>query len=202
MTRRQKGVYVYIPCQTKLQILPKHMLTRIAEKFVCLQVLQKLLPKGVDIPSSFEAIGHIAHLNLREQHEPHKLLIAKILIDKNPAIKTVVNKVRLQHMIIYISATQLTHTILLCKSSLISNGSFSWIVLSSASRRKDNDVLTLSMHVFVCSSATSRIRFESSVWRYVRVCAYVYWTCMKTDSCTQFWDSLKIRVNVAYAWYM
>lgn len=44
------------------------------------------------IPSSFETIGHIAHLNLFPEHAPYKKLIGQVLLDKNPTIKTVVNK--------------------------------------------------------------------------------------------------------------
>ncbi|OQR92280.1 tRNA (guanine-N(1)-)-methyltransferase [Achlya hypogyna] len=57
-------------------------------------VLRKLLPESItEIPSSFETIGHIAHLNLREFHLPYKHLIGQVILDKNePRIKTVVNK--------------------------------------------------------------------------------------------------------------
>ena len=34
-----------------------------------------------------------AHLNLREQFLPYKRLIAEVLLDKNPVIRTVINKV-------------------------------------------------------------------------------------------------------------
>jgi tRNA (guanine37-N1)-methyltransferase len=57
------------------------------------EVLQRLLPSGVEIPSSFETIGHIAHLNLREAHLPFKFLIAQVMLDKFSAIKTVINKI-------------------------------------------------------------------------------------------------------------
>eukprot|EP00656_Telonema_subtile_P052645 TRINITY_DN7393_c0_g1_i1.p2 TRINITY_DN7393_c0_g1~~TRINITY_DN7393_c0_g1_i1.p2 ORF type:complete len:328 (+),score=91.14 TRINITY_DN7393_c0_g1_i1:83-1066(+) len=56
------------------------------------QVLKKLLPAGLDIPSSFEQVGHIAHLNLRDEHEPFKTLIGTVLLDKNPKLRTIVNK--------------------------------------------------------------------------------------------------------------
>lgn len=46
----------------------------------------------LEIPKSFEIIGNIAHLNLREKFLPYKNLIAKIILDKNPNIKTVINK--------------------------------------------------------------------------------------------------------------
>lgn len=57
-------------------------------------VLKQILPPGVEVPSSFETIGHIAHLNIHEELLPHKDVIAKVIYDKNyPRIKTVVNKV-------------------------------------------------------------------------------------------------------------
>ncbi|KAI8467486.1 MAG: Met-10+ like-protein-domain-containing protein [Monoraphidium minutum] len=56
------------------------------------QVLRQLLPAGMEVPSSFESIGHIAHLNLKEEALPYKSLIGQVLVDKNPHITTVVNK--------------------------------------------------------------------------------------------------------------
>jgi len=46
----------------------------------------------LEIPKSFEVIGNVAHLNLREKFLPYKYLIAKIILDKNTNIKTVINK--------------------------------------------------------------------------------------------------------------
>lgn len=57
------------------------------------EILSATLPDGMDVPSSFETIGHIAHLNLRPEHEPFKHLIGEVILDKNPVIKTVINKV-------------------------------------------------------------------------------------------------------------
>ncbi|GMH35102.1 hypothetical protein BSKO_02970 [Bryopsis sp. KO-2023] len=57
------------------------------------QVLKRLLPENVETPSSFELVGPIAHLNLRKEHEPFKNLIGEVILDKNPVVKTVVNKV-------------------------------------------------------------------------------------------------------------
>jgi len=57
------------------------------------QVLKKILPNEIEIISSFEAIGHIAHLNLRDHILPYKDTIAQVILDKNaPHIRTVVNK--------------------------------------------------------------------------------------------------------------
>ncbi|KAK8452810.1 hypothetical protein SEVIR_5G177510v4 [Setaria viridis] len=58
------------------------------------EVLEELLPEGVIIPTGFETVGHIAHLNLRDEHLPYKKLIAQVVLDKNkPKIQTVVNKI-------------------------------------------------------------------------------------------------------------
>ncbi|KAI9917392.1 hypothetical protein PsorP6_013227 [Peronosclerospora sorghi] len=56
------------------------------------QVLKAILPKGIDIPSSFETVGHIAHLNLRDNQLPYKQVIGQVILDKNAHIRTVVNK--------------------------------------------------------------------------------------------------------------
>ncbi|XP_058070974.1 tRNA (guanine(37)-N1)-methyltransferase 2 isoform X2 [Magnolia sinica] len=57
-------------------------------------ILKQVLPPGVEVPSSFETIGHIAHLNITGELLPYKDVIARVIYDKNqPRIKTVVNKV-------------------------------------------------------------------------------------------------------------
>ena len=58
-------------------------------------ILRQLLPPSiVDIPSSFEQVGHIAHLNLREELLSYKHLIGHVILDKNRSnLRTVVNKV-------------------------------------------------------------------------------------------------------------
>lgn len=57
-------------------------------------ILREILPPGVEVPSSFETIGHIAHLNICGDLLPYKHVIARVIFDKNqPKIKTVVNKV-------------------------------------------------------------------------------------------------------------
>ncbi|XP_057466319.1 LOW QUALITY PROTEIN: tRNA (guanine(37)-N1)-methyltransferase 1 [Actinidia eriantha] len=62
------------------------------------EILEALLPKGMIVPSAFETVGHIAHLNLRDEHLPYKKFIAKVVLDKNkPKIQTVVNKIDVIH---------------------------------------------------------------------------------------------------------
>ena len=58
------------------------------------QALRRVLPAGIEVPSSFESVGHVAHVNLREDQLPYKALIGKVLLEKNgPRIRSVVNKV-------------------------------------------------------------------------------------------------------------
>jgi tRNA (guanine37-N1)-methyltransferase len=59
------------------------------------EVLRTLLPpETTEIPSSYELVGHLAHINLRNELLPYKYWIGKVLLDKNqPTIHTVVNKV-------------------------------------------------------------------------------------------------------------
>ena len=55
--------------------------------------LKYLLPNHIEIPSSFEQVGHIAHLNIRDELLPYKYIIGQIILDKNPKLKTIVNKI-------------------------------------------------------------------------------------------------------------
>ncbi|XP_071504350.1 tRNA (guanine(37)-N(1))-methyltransferase-like [Diadema antillarum] len=56
------------------------------------EVLQGLLPSDVEVPKGFSRIGHIIHLNLKDSQLKHKHLIGEVLLEKNPGITTVVNK--------------------------------------------------------------------------------------------------------------
>ena len=58
-------------------------------------IITSILPASeqTEVPSGFSQVGHVAHLNLREQFLPHKDLIAEILMDKNPSVRTVINKI-------------------------------------------------------------------------------------------------------------
>lgn len=74
-------------------------------------IISSILPQSVEdeLPTGFTIVGHIgendnlarrllnnriaAHLNLREQFLPYKELIAQVIMDKNPVIRTVINKI-------------------------------------------------------------------------------------------------------------
>lgn len=59
-------------------------------------VLRAILPAHLtterDPPAAYAIAGHIAHLNLRQPFWPYKHAIARVLLDKSPGIRTVVNK--------------------------------------------------------------------------------------------------------------
>lgn len=57
-------------------------------------VLLSLLPPELhdDIPGGFNTAGHVAHLNLRDQHLPYKQVIGQVIVEKNVNIHTVINK--------------------------------------------------------------------------------------------------------------
>ncbi|KAI4274463.1 MAG: hypothetical protein LQ337_003919 [Flavoplaca oasis] len=58
-------------------------------------IISAILPENEqdEIPVGFSVVGHVAHLNLRDQYLPYKTLIASVLMDKNPTIRTVINKI-------------------------------------------------------------------------------------------------------------
>jgi tRNA (guanine37-N1)-methyltransferase len=57
------------------------------------EVLKQILPDGCEVPGSFETVGHIAHLNLRDELCEWRHVIGRVLLDKNPRLRTVVNKI-------------------------------------------------------------------------------------------------------------
>jgi len=88
-----------------------HRVTLGYEHFAVDEVLKRLLPPSIaEIPSSFEQAGHIAHLNLRDDCLPYKYIIGKVILDKNPCIQTVVNKVMNLHFYINMASHSLTYS--------------------------------------------------------------------------------------------
>ncbi|TIA91101.1 hypothetical protein E3P99_01256 [Wallemia hederae] len=59
------------------------------------EVFKELLPHDLvkdGTPTGFTQTGHLAHFNLKPEYNAHKHLIGTVILDKNPHIKTVVNK--------------------------------------------------------------------------------------------------------------
>ncbi len=60
----------------------------------CSAVQKKLTERATEVPSSYEQVGHVAHLNLREELKPYSNIIGQVILDKHwPNIRTVINKV-------------------------------------------------------------------------------------------------------------
>lgn len=55
-------------------------------------VLPELSEDHEQNPASFAQVGQVAHINMRESFLPYKYLVGQVLLDKNPQLKTVINK--------------------------------------------------------------------------------------------------------------
>ncbi|KAL9127211.1 MAG: hypothetical protein Q9217_003867 [Psora testacea] len=58
-------------------------------------IMSSIMPGEVqdEYPTGFSIVGHVVHLNLREEQLAYKHLIAAVLLDKVPNIRTVINKI-------------------------------------------------------------------------------------------------------------
>ena len=58
-------------------------------------IITSVLPEDEqgEIPSGFSQVGHVAHLNLRDEYLKHKHIIAEVIMDKNTTVTTVINKI-------------------------------------------------------------------------------------------------------------
>ncbi|OQE29658.1 hypothetical protein PENSTE_c002G04648 [Penicillium steckii] len=58
------------------------------------EIMTAILPEkeNVEVPQGFTQVGHVLHLNLRDHWLPFKHFIAEVLKDKNPTVRTVINK--------------------------------------------------------------------------------------------------------------
>ncbi|KAJ2456538.1 tRNA(m(1)G37)methyltransferase [Coemansia sp. RSA 2424] len=55
-------------------------------------ILKAVLPDPNQAPTAYEQIGHIAHMNLRDEYLEYKSIIGQVIIDKSPTVTMVVNK--------------------------------------------------------------------------------------------------------------
>eukprot|EP01054_Gregarina_sp_Poly1_P009985 Gregarina_sp_Poly_1__9984@NODE_662_length_6895_cov_76_689514_g492_i1_p3_GENE_NODE_662_length_6895_cov_76_689514_g492_i1NODE_662_length_6895_cov_76_689514_g492_i1_p3_ORF_typecomplete_len300_score40_68Met_10/PF02475_16/2_6e50Cons_hypoth95/PF03602_15/1_2e03Cons_hypoth95/PF03602_15/0_0069MetW/PF07021_12/4_9e03MetW/PF07021_12/0_0061PrmA/PF06325_13/5_8e03PrmA/PF06325_13/0_033MethyltransfD12/PF02086_15/0_034Methyltransf_18/PF12847_7/6_7e03Methyltransf_18/PF12847_7/0_1Methyltrans_SAM/PF10672_9/0_093Coro len=105
----EKKVVVCQPSVKSIEDMPENLMSYIKAKrliivrvrtlksykeFTSVEILRRLLPGDVQPPTSFETVGHIAHLNLRKSHLPYKHLIGQVILDRNNSLKTVVNKIK------------------------------------------------------------------------------------------------------------
>lgn len=62
------------------------------ENYSPIAILRQVLKNEPEQFSSFSIIGHLIHLNLKSNLDSYKQLIGQVLLDKNPGIRVVVNK--------------------------------------------------------------------------------------------------------------
>lgn len=62
------------------------------DEYTTEDILRRILPSSLEIPSAMEMIGSIAHINLRKELLPFQYLIGQIILDKLKCIHLVVNK--------------------------------------------------------------------------------------------------------------
>lgn len=60
------------------------------------ELIEAIIPEDLchKFPRSFTKIGHIAHINLRNEYLPYRHLLASLILDKSTLITTVVNKIQ------------------------------------------------------------------------------------------------------------
>lgn len=82
--------------KSELGLIP-YQLTLHYDHWTSREVLVSVLPEEFhdDIPTGFNTAGHVAHLNLRDRFKPYKHIVAEVLLDKNPQLRTVINKIDL-----------------------------------------------------------------------------------------------------------
>ncbi|KAJ2325448.1 tRNA(m(1)G37)methyltransferase, partial [Coemansia sp. RSA 2702] len=56
-------------------------------------ILRAILPDSSQAPTSYEQVGHIAHMNLRDEYLEYKSVIGQVILDKSSTVTMVVNKV-------------------------------------------------------------------------------------------------------------
>ncbi|KAI8906371.1 guanine(37)-N1-methyltransferase [Gorgonomyces haynaldii] len=79
-------------CKDNNCILDTHSLEIDYSYWTTEQVLRSILPDELEVPSAFETIGHIAHVNLRPEYDQYKQIIGQVILEKTRGIRTVVNK--------------------------------------------------------------------------------------------------------------
>ncbi|KAJ2829432.1 tRNA(m(1)G37)methyltransferase [Coemansia furcata] len=69
-----------------------HDVTMTYENWSADEILRAVLPNPGQAPTAYEQIGHIAHMNLRDEYLEFKTIIGQVIVDKSPTVTMVVNK--------------------------------------------------------------------------------------------------------------
>ncbi|KAL2432216.1 tRNA (guanine(37)-N1)-methyltransferase [Exophiala dermatitidis] len=83
--------------EANLAKLRPYDLTLTYDDWTMHNILEAILPEipeeEKETPAGFAQVGHVAHVNLRSPYLPYKHLIGQVLLDKNPTVTTVINKI-------------------------------------------------------------------------------------------------------------
>ncbi|KAJ2038450.1 tRNA(m(1)G37)methyltransferase [Coemansia sp. RSA 922] len=69
-----------------------HDVTLGYDNWTVYDILRAVLPDPTQAPTAYEQIGHIAHMNLRDEYLEYKNIIGQVILDKSPTVTMVVNK--------------------------------------------------------------------------------------------------------------
>ncbi|KAL5611524.1 hypothetical protein BROUX41_000883 [Berkeleyomyces rouxiae] len=60
-----------------------------------LDVISSIIPEELhdEIPTGYNSVGQVVHLNLRDRYLPYKSVIAQVIAEKNNGVRTVINKI-------------------------------------------------------------------------------------------------------------
>jgi tRNA (guanine37-N1)-methyltransferase len=58
------------------------------------ELVKAIIPEGLEPVTSFSKVGHIIHMNIKDELLPYKSAIAQIFLDKTPGCRTVINKAK------------------------------------------------------------------------------------------------------------
>ncbi|XP_011306381.1 tRNA (guanine(37)-N1)-methyltransferase isoform X2 [Fopius arisanus] len=74
-------------------VIEKKRITINYENWTADTILGAVIPEDIGVPTSFTKVGHILHLNLRDNQLPFKRVIGEVYLDFVPHTRVVVNKI-------------------------------------------------------------------------------------------------------------
>ncbi|KAG5732829.1 hypothetical protein E4T56_gene2787 [Termitomyces sp. T112] len=100
-TEVPEKVVNFLETQTGSNELVPYTMTLDYDHWTAEEIIRAVMPRHLKngAPSGFAITGHIAHVNLTDDYLSYRKLIGQIILDKNKAIRTVVNKLDSIHSV-------------------------------------------------------------------------------------------------------